>query len=321
MVSCILHDLRVIYSQAFMNVVKNEQGAAILQALLVTVLWSTSWILIVVGLEQIPALTFAGLRYTLAFGVLLPILLHRKQATHLRDLERGDWVRLLALGVVYYALTQGTQFVTLQFLPAITFSLLLNFSAVFVAVLGIPLLKEKPNGQQWLGMAVFLAGVLVYFAPLTIPAGLFFGYLMAGTHVLSNSAAAILGRVINRSGRLDPLTVTVVSMGMGAVLLLGTGVLIEGVPHLDGRAWAIVAWLAVVNTAFAFTLWNHTLRTLSAAQSSMINNTMLVQIALLAWIFLGERITWVEGMGLGIAMLGTLLVTLRRDVQRLENKR
>jgi drug/metabolite transporter (DMT)-like permease len=45
---------------------------AVLQALLVTFLWSTSWVLIKIGLQDIPALTFAGLRYSLAFVCLLP---------------------------------------------------------------------------------------------------------------------------------------------------------------------------------------------------------------------------------------------------------
>jgi drug/metabolite transporter (DMT)-like permease len=41
----------------------------------------------------------------------------------------------------------------------------------------------------------------------------------------------------------------------------------------------IIGWLSVINTAFAFTLWNHTLRTLTAVESSVMNNTVLVQIA------------------------------------------
>ncbi|HXV99759.1 MAG TPA: EamA family transporter, partial [Anaerolineae bacterium] len=49
----------------------------ILQALLVTFLWSTSWVLIKFGLRDIPALTFAGLRYSLAFLCLLPFVLSR----------------------------------------------------------------------------------------------------------------------------------------------------------------------------------------------------------------------------------------------------
>jgi drug/metabolite transporter (DMT)-like permease len=68
-----------------------------------------------------------------------------------------------------------------------------------------------------------------------------------------------------------------------------------------------------VNTAFAFTLWNHTLRTLSATQSSIINSTMLVQIAVLAWLFLGERLSGQEGIGMVLAGIGAMIVQLRRQ--------
>ena len=77
-------------------------------------------------------------------------------------------------------------------------------------------------------------------------------------------------------------------------------------------SWAIVLWLAVVNSALAFTLWNRTLRTLSAMESSIINNTMLFQIAALAWMFLGEGLGWREGAGMGLAAAGILAVQLRR---------
>lgn len=45
-----------------------------------------------------------------------------------------------------------------------------------------------------------------------------------------------------------------------------------------------------MNTAFAFTSWNATLRRLSAMESSVVNTTMLIQIAVLAWVFLGESL-------------------------------
>jgi drug/metabolite transporter (DMT)-like permease len=70
-------------------------------------------------------------------------------------------------------------------------------------------------------------------------------------------------------------------------------------------------WLAIVNTALAFTIWNFTLKTLSAMESSIINGTMLIQIALLAWIFLGENISIKEIIGMSIAAAGAVLVQLR----------
>jgi drug/metabolite transporter (DMT)-like permease len=91
-----------------------------------------------------------------------------------------------------------------------------------------------------------------------------------------------------------------------------SGILTQGLPHLSPLNWGIVAWLAVVNTAFAFTLWNHTLRTLPAMESSIINNTMLIQIALLAWIFLGERLNGQEIAGMLVVALGVMVVQLGR---------
>lgn len=94
------------------------------------------------------------------------------------------------------------------------------------------------------------------------------------------------------------------------------GIIIEEMPHLDLLSWGIIVWLAAVNTAFAFTLWNHTLRTLSATESSIINNTMLFQIALLAWVFLSERMTTKEIIGMIIAGSGAIIVNQRRRIYR-----
>jgi drug/metabolite transporter (DMT)-like permease len=103
-----------------------------------------------------------------------------------------------------------------------------------------------------------------------------------------------------------------VSMGAGALVLLGTGLAIEGIPHLPARSWALITWLAVVNTALAFTLWNRTLRVLSAVESSALNNTMLVQVAILAWLLLGESHGPIEIAGLALVAAGSLLVQVRR---------
>lgn len=286
---------------------------AILQALLVTFLWSTSWVLVKFGLADIPAFTFAGMRYSLAFLLLLPVFIRSGQARNLPQLTRAQWLRLVLLGLVYYTITQGTQFLGLQLLPAITFSLLLNLSAPLVALLSIPLLKELPTRLQWAGIGVFLVGVLVYFYPAGIESGMALGLLVGMASVLATSAASIIGRGINRLGQIPALTVTVVSMGIGGVLLLVLGLVVEAPPTLGLTQWGIVLWLALVNTAFAFTLWNHTLRILSATESSMINNTMLVQIAILAWIFLGERPGTPQIFGMLFALAGTVMVTLKKN--------
>lgn len=264
--------------------------------------------LIKIGLKDIPALTFAGLRYGLAFFCLLPFSLHLFRGTPGLRLSRADWARLLLLGLLFYAVTQGAQFVGLFYLPAITVSLLLNFTSVLVALLGMVFLSERPTRLQWAGTGLFLIGTLIYFYPIDFPTSEIIGLIIVTGGVVANALSSVLGRHINRQGNIHALAVTTISMGFGSIVLLGSGFTIQSMPQISLSGWAIVGWLAVVNTAIAFTMWNHTLRTLSAMESSIINSTMLVQIALLAWLFLGESISWQKGTGLLFAALGALIV-------------
>lgn len=64
---------------------------AVLLALFVTFLWSTSWVLIKLGLQaSLPPVTFAGLRYTLAFLCLLPfVLMNPSHRTMIRGFSKS----------------------------------------------------------------------------------------------------------------------------------------------------------------------------------------------------------------------------------------
>jgi len=103
-------------------------------------------------------------------------------------------------------------------------------------------------------------------------------------------------------------------MCIGALTLLAVGITVQGMPAIPLRGWAIIGWLAVVNTAFAFTLWNHTLRSLSAMESSIINGTMLIWIPILAVLFLQEEVSTKEVFGLVGVAIGTVIVQLRQPI-------
>jgi drug/metabolite transporter (DMT)-like permease len=292
----------------------SPQVLAVLQAVLVTVLWASSWVLIKFGLRaSLPALTFAGLRYALAFLCLMPfVLLNPLHRSTIRSFTRADWGRLTVLGIVYYTLAQGSQFLSLAYLPAAMVSLLLNLTPLVVGLFGIVFLREHPSSGQWLGIALTIIGVVLYFFPVNAAELHIIGLLVALGGVLSNAASSVLGRQANRLANSSPLVITFISMGFGSILLLAMGITFQGFGTLDLQSWLLIAWLAIVNTAFAFTLWNHTLRTLSAVESSVINSLMMPQIAVLAFIFLGETLTGKEILGLLLVSVGVIVVQLQR---------
>lgn len=278
---------------------------AILTALLVTLLWSTSWVLIKFNINDLPPLLFAGVRYTLAALILWPGLYHRRDS--LKALKRHQWLQLLGIGVVMYAITQGSVFIALKYLPATDLSLILNFTTILVAVSAILFLKEFPSRLQWLGIGLFLGGVVFYFFPLPAGERSLIGYGFAFITLAANALGTIQGRAVNRTRLISPYLVTGISMTFGAFLLLGSGLLLEKIPQFSTTNILTIIWLALVNTALAFTLWNKTQQTLSAVETSIINNTMLIQIAVLAWVFLGEALSPRRIVALLLAALGVLL--------------
>lgn len=299
-----------------------EHVVAVLQALFVTFLWSTSWVLIKVGMDDLDLqpLSFAGLRYVLAAGILLPFGIRAMRAAHAAEpIGMRLLGRVAFYGLLFVAVAQGAQYAALAVLPATAVSLILSSIPAVVAMLALAARHERASAWQLAGIGLLLVGAILYFGPIEADPAAAAGLLVAGVCVLASAFSAHLGRALARDSmaRLGgSVGLTAISMLIGAVVLVGAGVALEGVPRLDLRGWLIIGWLALVNTAFAFTVWNHTLRTLTAVESSVVNNTMTIQVAILAIVFLGERLGPLQVIGLLLAAAGAALVQLAPLVRR-----
>ena len=138
---------------------KTSYYVAVVEALFVTVLWSSSWVIIKFGLSDIPPITFSGLRYSLASLILLGVIASNKQyRDELKGRERSWWTTLVSYGVIFVAVTQGAQFVALSLLEAITVSTLLNLTPLVVLVLGVLILQEVPSRHQVAWILVGISG-------------------------------------------------------------------------------------------------------------------------------------------------------------------
>jgi drug/metabolite transporter (DMT)-like permease len=271
----------------------------VIQALFVTVLWSSSFVIIKFGLEDIPPLTFAGLRYTIASMILLALILGQTQMRQaMRNRSRKWWGMLFIYGCVYIAATQGTQFLGLFYLPAITFSLLLNLTPILVLLSAIPMLGERPSRMETLLVLACIFGVLLYFFPLDFVGVSIIGLLIGLASLVANSASALIGRAINRARDTPSLVVTGIMMAIGSFFLMLFGLVTEPVSQLSLLSWFYILWLAVINTALAFTLWNRAMRVLRALDMTLINSTMMPQIVILSFFFLGEYPELLDWIGL-----------------------
>jgi drug/metabolite transporter (DMT)-like permease len=220
------------------------------------------------------------------------------------------WVKLILLGILFYTITQGANFVGLSLLPANNVSLIYNFGPFFIALFSGFITKESPSLVQWLGVLFSMVGALVFFLPMENITGTSLGYMAAVISVLAYSLSSLLGRHVNLNSKLPAIIVTTVSMGIGGLLLVFLGFIIQGFGRLDLSQWLIIGWLAIVNTALAFTLWNSTLRTLKAVEASIINNTILIQVAILGWLFLEEPLNTKQIFAMLFVIAGMIIVQL-----------
>jgi drug/metabolite transporter (DMT)-like permease len=286
--------------------------------LLVTFLWATSWILIKVGLNDLDLqpISFAGLRYALAAALLAPlgwwaIRRGRRSQEAGAAIDGRLLVRVALLGLFLYAIAQGAQFAALAVLPAASVGLVLSTIPIWVGAVAWVRGAEHASVGQLAGIGLLVGGAALYFGGFDPGSAGWLGLAAAAVCAAASTTGQHLARDLNRDehSRLGgAIGLTAVSMAIGGLALLVAGVALEGWPPLDLRGWAIVGWLAAVNTAFAFTLYNHTLKTLSAIESSVIVNLLLVMVAAMAWIFLDEALGLRQVIGLGLATAGVLIV-------------
>ena len=272
-------------------------------------LWSAGWLFIKVGLHDLPPLTFAAMRLTLAALILVPLVSARREWTPLRprDLLIIGASGLLLLGVNYALVFWGAQFV-----PSAMTAVLQATSPVYGFCFGLLLGTERFTAVRALAIALGMAGVAVVSG----------GQLSADHVATSGSLAIVLGAVCvagayamlkGRVTHVPPAQVVTIQTLCALPPLVVAGVWLDGSPAAipwTARAVAALLYLGIVNSVLAFCLNYWLLRRVDA---TIVLSTMLVQpfiAALLASVFLGERLG-PQAVAGGVCILMSAALILR----------
>jgi drug/metabolite transporter (DMT)-like permease len=282
-----------------------SRSLAMLEALLVGMVWGSSFILVKIALTDLGPLTIGGLRYFMGFACLVPFLRRRSFS-----LNRNQWLCLTLLGLSAYTLGNGAMFWALRFLPATTGSFLMSLITVTVLFGGVIWLREIPNLVQIVGICVVLAGMVLFFSPglqSSEPLGLaiFMLALIGFTLFGLLSRIAVLGR------QMDTMTLTAFPLAIGGGLLLAIAMPLEGTPSASLQTWGLLLFLAAVNTALGYVLYNHALQSLQAFEMNVLLSLSPIWTALLGWILLGETLITPQWAGIFVVLVGVLLVQKR----------
>lgn len=282
-----------------------QRIVAIGESVLATTIWASSFVFVKIGLEYMGPLTIAGFRYFLAFLILLPFLIRKGMIR--QPISRGIWLRLFAIGISAYTVGNGALFWGLKYLPATTVSFLMSLSPLLILIGGAVWLKEIPTRWQVFGIVVSLLGSVLFFSS-GLKTGEPVGIVIVIVGLIGFMLFGILGREIAKVKQLDTITLTTIPLAIGGGFLLLLAFPLEGMPLLSTKSVGIVLWLAIVNTALAYILYNHSLQILTALEMNVMLNLTPLGTALLAWWLLGERLGFVQIIGMVVMIIGVIFV-------------
>ena len=278
----------------------------ITQALFATFLWSASKIIMKLGLGIVPPLLLVGCIQAVAFISLLIYIRWRPPRLD-RPFRPSEIYALVLLGVMGFVVAPLFSVIGLKYVAGTTAGLFAGISSILVMFLSWMMLKEYPKMWQLLGGIVAGVGAYVFLLDGKF-SGTNFGIMMIILSELAYAFNIVLTRFVMRRPGDDALLVALVGSGLGAVILLPLGLL--GGSWVGLGSWQI--WLIIITLglifAFAGLWWNYALNYLRSFEASVLQNTMIIQVGLLSWIFLKELITWENLLGAIIVLAGAYLV-------------
>jgi drug/metabolite transporter (DMT)-like permease len=272
----------------------------------ICVIWGSTYLAIKVGLESFDPFFYAGVRYTIATG-LLYLIARAAGAQFGGPLRR--WLPAAGIGILFIAVSNGLVFWSETRLDSGFTALLISASPVWTAVL-TPLLpgERRLRALGWVGIVLGMAGTAILLQPWKASRV----ELVASLAVEVSVVAWVVGALWIRHIRHDfhPLALTVAHMAGGAPFLLLIAAL-RGravVGPVTATSLLALAYLIVFGSCVAFTAYFFLLRHWEASRVATSTYVNPVIAVILGAIFLSEPVTGPMVVGAAIVLAGVALV-------------
>src|SRR5437762_12626018 len=125
-------------------------------------IWGSTWLFIKLGLQDLPPLTFAGIRFVFASGILITIILARGVRW---PRKRNEWLVIAVVGLLQFSLNYGLVFWGEQRIPSGLAAVLQStFPAFGLVIAHFYLPHERMSTVKVVGVLLGVLGVAVIFS-------------------------------------------------------------------------------------------------------------------------------------------------------------
>jgi drug/metabolite transporter (DMT)-like permease len=260
---------------------------------LACVLWSSTFLFIRLGLQQIPPFTFASLRLAVALAVLVPIAAARGRGRWLPP-DRPDLLHIAVAGLLLLSANYALVFWGAQFVQSGLVAILLAATPLIALILGWMLGSERVTARKTLAV---IAGIIGVALIVRSDIGTASRASLAGVAAIVAAASCVAGAYVwmkHRTPTAPPGTVTIIQTAVGLVPLAMMAAALEQAPSV--AAWSLATWsallyLALVTSVVAFYLNYWLLARMDASKMLMMGVAEVPIAVLLGAVFLGERLS------------------------------
>ena len=274
-------------------------------------LWSTGFVGAKYILPYSEPFVFLTIRYALAMTTLLivarvmkePLKISRAQV--IQSIKVGVFLQVVYIGGVFYAISLGVS-------AGVT-SVLVSVQPILVSVLAVKFLNEKLGTRKIFGLILGFTGVLLLLLPKLFQGVFAFGY--SGLGIVSGVLALLgttTGYLLQKKGGSDIpfLPGTAVQFATATVLFALASTLFEEWKITTSfQFFLALSWIVFALSIGSIFLLFYLLKNDSASSVSSLYYLVPPLTAIQAYLFFRERITWIGLLGMGLAAIGTLLVT------------
>lgn len=291
------------------NSTSHHRGDSIKVALAfiaIYIVWGSTYLAIRYAVETIPPLVTAGVRHTVAGGVLLAWACARGYRP-----RREHWTAGIVLGALFFLIGHGSLHWAEQHVASGLAALLIATEPMFILVLAWMSGQQRISRLSALGLAFGVAGVAILTGAEVSSKGTSLIGLLA---VLVGSLSWAAGVVISPKLKLptDALARTAVPLVCGAAMLLATAA-ITGEFH--ALHWSAVSLKSILGLAFliffgsivAFTAYTWLLQRCPPTLVATHTYANPVVAVLLGWLLAGEALSLRVAVA-SVAILGAIVL-------------
>lgn len=278
--------------------------------IILCLVWGTTWIFIKVGLDDLPPVSFAALRFIVSVLILLPIIFWQKLEF---PKTKKEWIIIGISGILQFYLNYSLLFWGEQHISSGLAAVLQATIPAFGLILArIYLPNEKITLKKVVSILLGLVGLIIIFnEQLTLGGTLaFLGSVAIVIGAFFASYASVLTKTYG--AKSNPAVLVCSQMLIGIIPLTLTGFIWEGNPlnfHWTIGAVVSVFYLAIMGSIVAFWLYYWLLTKMDVTKAMMISFVTPVMAILVGAFYRDESLEFQTLIG-GMFILGSILLSL-----------